>query len=212
MSQSVPSSSSPQPAQVSNHYDDEIDLFELFQSLWEQKVLILSLSVLLPVMAFIYVTHIDRKPNTFNGSLLIELASFQFINQSDQAIQFIESADNLAQVSSRLSSVTATVPRGTLGLINLEVTDLDPNSAKQNLEKSLADIKARHEQKLANLQNIQIINPTSQIGDIVINEKSGLEKRNLVVAVAFVLGGMLGVFIALIRSAVRKRREQQAVA
>ncbi|WP_159428437.1 hypothetical protein [Thiomicrospira sp. ALE5] len=183
-------------------------MFELFQNLWDQKILILTLAVLLPVIAFVYVTYIDRKPNTFNGSLLIELASFQFVNKSDPAIQFIESADNLAQVSSRLSSVTATVPRGTQGLINLGLTDLDPNSAKQRLEKIFADVKARHEQKLANLQNIQIISPTSQIGDIVINEKSGLEKRNLVVAVAFVLGGMLGVFIALIRSAVRKRREQ----
>lgn len=49
------SSNNPAPNQPhSAVYDDEIDLFELFQSLWQEKVLIVLISAVVTVLALIY--------------------------------------------------------------------------------------------------------------------------------------------------------------
>ena len=54
---------------------------------------------------------------------------------------------------------------------------------------------------------LPLLPETKQMGDIQITFNLWFRKRNLITAVALVPGGMLGVFIALIHSAVRKRRQ-----
>jgi LPS O-antigen subunit length determinant protein (WzzB/FepE family) len=200
--------SSPQNTPNRPEYDDEIDLFELFQNLWDQKWLILVLSLLFPVLAFVYVTYIDRKPDLHKASVLMEIASIQIQTAAEnRTISFLDRSDDLIQIIERTAGVSATKPRGTNGLLILEKTHRDKAQATASIEKAIELIQARHQNMLANLSNVQLITPTAQMGQTRVNHISGLEKRNLIVAVALVLGGMLGVFIALIRSAVRKRRQ-----
>lgn len=189
-------------------YDDEIDLFELFQTLWDQKWLIAVLALIFPALAFVYVSYIDRKPDMFKASALLEVASIQIQTTADNnSIRFIDQTDDLIQIIERTGGVTASKPRETHGVLIIEKTHQDQAQATASIEQAIELIQARHQNMLANLSNVQLITPTAQMGQTRVDHISGLEKRNLIVAVALVLGGMLGVFIALIRSAVRKRRQ-----
>lgn len=188
-------------------YDDEIDLFELFQTLWDQKFLILLLTLLFPLIAFIYVTFFDKKPDVFEGKLLIEIASFQPVNATSEPIRYIDNPHDLISIITTQTNVSASLPKSSAGVLLLTMTDLTADHVSNDLGQALEKIKKRHQTKLSNMLDIQVITQTSAVGEIQIHQVSGLEKRNLILAVALVLGGMLGVFIALIRSAVRKRRQ-----
>lgn len=192
-------------------YDDEIDLFELFQTLWQQKWLILSTTLIAPVLAYVFTVLMPYKSDYYQGSVTIELATIQVNSEaSSQVVQVIEPLNDLAQLVPSLTSVSATAPRGASKVLELTTSGATKDQVNDKLNKAIAIIEQRHQAMLENLKDVQVVNRTEQVGQVSVVLKSPKDKLKLILAVALVLGGMLGVFIALIRSAIKKRKAQAA--
>lgn len=71
--------------------EDEIDLRELFKTLWKYKIFILVFTFIVTILSIIYVTF---KAPIYQATALIELGSYK--TESDQDI-IIDNADNLSK-------------------------------------------------------------------------------------------------------------------
>lgn len=56
--------------------DDEIDIFNLLEILWEQKVIIILFSVLFMFSGYGYTVLEGRKPIVYQGKILIETGAY----------------------------------------------------------------------------------------------------------------------------------------
>ena len=98
---------------------DEIDLFELFQTLWQQKWLIISAILIAPLVAYFFTVVMPYKADYYQGSAVIEVATIQVQSETKNyptpayPTQVIEPTDDLVQLVSKLSSVSASIPKGT---------------------------------------------------------------------------------------------------
>ncbi|WP_053105936.1 GNVR domain-containing protein [Thiopseudomonas alkaliphila] len=103
--------------------------------------------------------------------------------------------------------------------INKELKLLENNRkvesllARENDELFLADLAAIHAE-LAKLKSIEINWDNVKLArfdQLAVTPRSAIKpKKSLIVAMGALLGGMLGVFIALIKAAIRKRKLQLA--
>lgn len=194
-----------QNQQSINYQDDEIDLFELFQTLWQQKWLILATTLIAPLLAFVFTVSQPVKPDTFQGKALIEIGSY--VSQ-DGVLQIIERTQDLAVIISQQLKVQANVPKTSVKLLEIQTSSIDQEKSAEKLQEAIDFVLHRHEKFTSNQLKQNVIQPTQVVGQASVDRVSPKDKLKLILAVAFVLGGMLGVFIALIRNAIQKRRQQ----
>lgn len=224
---SMPNQPSSQPG-----YSGEIDLFDLFQSLWKEKILIVLVTAVFTVLAVIYALTatpqysiaMTLKPASL--SLYGEfVAGIQGEQQKNIALGQETAEEVLGQLKNNLDlnahkvsylkeahilsiSVTAKTPQ----LVTLQLTTLQPGSAAQTL-KSYVDAVSVITLKELNSFVQGLGNPTAITQEMLYTIDSMPSqaslvkpKKSLIVALGIVLGGMLGVFAALIRSMIRKRK------
>ena len=224
---SMPNQPSSQPG-----YSGEIDLFDLFQSLWKEKILIVLVTAVFTALAVIYALTatpqysiaMTLKPASL--SLYGEfVAGIQGEQQKSIALGQKTAEEVLGQLKNNLDlnahkvsylkeahilsiSVTAKTPQ----LVTLQLTTLQPGSAAQTL-KSYVDAVSVITLKELNSFVQGLGNPTAITQEMLYTIDSMPSqaslvkpKKSLIVALGIVLGGMLGVFAALIRSAIRKRK------
>ena len=224
---SMPNQPSSQPG-----YSGEIDLFDLFQSLWKEKILIVLVTAVFTVLAVIYALTatpqysiaMTLKPASL--SLYGEfVAGIQGEQQKSIALGQKTAEEVLGQLKNNLDlnahkvsylkeahilsiSVTAKTPQ----LVTLQLTTLQPGSAAQTL-KSYVDAVSVITLKELNSFVQGLGNPTAITQEMLYTIDSMPSqaslvkpKKSLIVALGIVLGGMLGVFAALIRSMIRKRK------
>lgn len=194
-----------QNQQSINYQDDEIDLFELFQTLWQQKWLILATTLIAPLLAFVFTVSQPVKPDTFQGKALIEIGSY--VSQ-DGVLQIIERTQDLAVIISQQLKVQANVPKTSVKLLEIQTSSIDQEKSAEKLQEAIDFVLHRHEKFTSNQLKENVIQPTQLVGQASFDRVSPKDKLKLILAVAFVLGGMLGVFMALIRNAIQKRRQQ----
>ena len=218
---SMPNQPSSQPG-----YSGEIDLFDLFQSLWKEKILIVLVTAVFTALAVIYALTatpqysiaMTLKPASL--SLYGEfVAGIQGEQQKSIALGQKAAEEVLGQLKNNLDlnahkvnylkeahilsvSVTANTPR----LVTLQLTTLQPGSAAQTL-KSYVDAVSVITLKELNSFVQGLGNPTAITQEMLYTIDSMPSqaslvkpKKSLIVALGIVLGGMLGVFAALIRS------------
>ena len=224
---SMPNQPSSQPG-----YSGEIDLFDLFQSLWKEKILIVLVTAVFTALAVIYALTatpqysiaMTLKPASL--SLYGEfVAGIQGEQQKSIALGQETAEEVLGQLKNNLDlnahkvsylkeahilsiSVTAKTPQ----LVTLQLTTLQPGSAAQTL-KSYVDAVSVITLKELNSFVQGLGNPTAITQEMLYTIDSMPSqaslvkpKKSLIVALGIVLGGMLGVFAALIRSMIRKRK------
>ncbi|AHF02237.1 hypothetical protein THIAE_04445 [Thiomicrospira aerophila AL3] len=191
-------------------YDDEIDLFELFETLWAQKWLIAAVTALTGVFAFLFVLFAPSKADSYQGEVLLEVATVQMLSGQSAEVVTVEELADLHAIIPKIAGVSSSVNRGDSKVVTLSFGHHSKENVESRLIGAVEIIQARHELLLSRMQNIALIQPTTQVGEIslalVSPKQNRLDKLNLILAVGLVLGLMLGVFIALIRSAIQKRR------
>ncbi|WP_029935184.1 Wzz/FepE/Etk N-terminal domain-containing protein [Thiomicrospira pelophila] len=196
-----------QNQQPMNYQDDEIDLFELFQTLWQQKWLILATTLIAPILAFVFTVSQPVKPDTFQGKALIEIGAYA---SHDGVIHTIERPEDLSLIISKQFNAETNVPRTSVKVLEIETSSIDKESSADKLQEAIDFVLQRHEKFTSSKLKENVIQPTQVVGQASVERVSPKDKLKLILAVAFVLGCMLGVFIALIRSAIRKRKLQTA--
>ncbi len=235
--------------QPASSYDDEIDLFELAQDIWREKVLVIAVTglislatlgyVLMVPSVYTYSNQASLKPASLHGygslaaamqadgkqglQVANELANSNFallqknLASSSGQNSFAQQNDLAKDISARVSIPKEAVLRdGTVSSFDLIVT----SSKKQELDVAL-------NQYLEFVAELTVQELNSFLAGLGVGQQVSADmlynldkpagansvqvkpKKKLIMAVGLVLGAMLGVFAALLRSAIRKRQLQQ---
>jgi LPS O-antigen subunit length determinant protein (WzzB/FepE family) len=205
-----------QETQVPNYNDDEIDLFELFETLWREK---------LAIIAFVLMSSILGAGYTVTAKKVYEVKSTYTQNS-----QF----DTALNLSSYLQDWTVN-KNNSYSLMTSSPLDLEfYNSALEKaLDSYTSDVLQSAKLSLHVMENMPIhMQSTESVAleyyeatkAISAIEVDGLKlgvfssvsiektkpKAALILALSVVLGGMLGVVFVLIRQAVRNRKVKTA--
>lgn len=221
---------------MSNYDADEIDLFELLQMLWQEKILIiLTILIFTCVAAFYaftaqpqYSVSMTLKPGPLSlyGELVAGMDSKEqksiALGRSTAEQVLAELNNNLALRTNQASHLN---DESTLGFkvtsqgrqqITLELSILQPEGAATKLQNYLEAVSKITVKELNSfvhgLGNTNAITKKMLYTVDASSSQASLvkPKKSLIIAVGFVMGGMLGVFAVLIRSMIRKRKNANA--
>ena len=175
--------------------EDEIDLRELFLTLWKKKFFIFGFTLLITMASILYVNF---KPYTpiYKGKLLVEIG--EVFNKNNDS-KLIDYSENLVKIieAKYPSSIKANIPKRAAKEFNnfIELISENQNKAtiQSDLEIAYNFILQRHQEK-TKFYNKFI--RTKKIGEITIsNHPINKPKKKLIVAVAFVTGFILSIFL-----------------
>lgn len=184
--------------------EDEIDLRELFRTIWEKKIFILLFTSIVTLISIIYVSI---KTPTYEVKALIEIGSYKSENINSQGVSLVQTlnldeANNLSKILSTIfidirkntqdkefDVVNISVPKGMKNFIEVSVEAKSNDLAVKGLnevvdyvktehKKILNDVKEKNELELKNIEfNISNIENDKIIN---INKKIDLFNQSIV--------------------------------
>jgi len=224
-----------------NACNDEIDLFELFQKLYEQRWIILGITALTTVLAILVSIFM---PKAYKAEAMVEVKNIS-IPEIQEGIKVYKD-DALKDI---LKKVNVSPVRNSQNLAKIEVEGASPELAKENLEKvidlinkklflqKIEEIKKNYNIRLSSIDQTiheitlgnktfydpskyaDLITEKGQIlrwlqnpefivlsTDIVTSSKPVRPKPLLYTLIGFITGIFLGIFVAIVREAIRSRR------
>lgn len=196
------------PTTDCNPQDDEIDLFELFETLWVHKVFIGLVTLVFALAGLAYATYKPVKPDTYTAKAVLEVGSYVI---STGEIVTLEPGGDLVQVISQTTGVKAQLLRGSGSLVELEATHLQPEAANQSLIEAVDFIVKRHQAVVQQIGQDRLIRPTAMMGTIK-NQKQSLSDKTVAI---LVISTLLGLIVASMTILLRKsyiQRKQRAEA
>ena len=102
------------------YQEDEIDLKELFKILWAKKILIISLTFAITLLAGIYAFN---KTPIYQATALIEIGSYKFHNTvfiNNNKIQIDNAFDLSIKLNTLFPNINSSSPKKTNSFINLK--------------------------------------------------------------------------------------------
>ena len=169
--------------------EDEIDLRELFKTIWEKKLFVILFTSIVTLVAIIYVLVKNPIP-IYQGKAFLEIGKIQS-QTFGQAL--FDNPTDLAQILNIEYKVEASIPKATISL--LEITSKNENKEKiqNNIKEAVTFIINKHTEKAKFYENVIM---TKQIGNIVIDDNPiNKPKKLLIVVVSFVSGFILSIFL-----------------
>ena len=178
--------------------EDEIDLRELFLTLWKKKVFIVLLTFIVTVSSILYVNFKPDEP-VYQGKLLVEIG--EVFNKNNDS-KLIDYPGNLVKIiEENLSGLISSIPRNTNNLIELSVRSKNKSDIKDTLTSAYDFIVNRHNEKTKLYEKFT---HTKKVGDINIgNEPINKPKKKLIIAVSFVTGFILSIFLVFFMEFIR---------
>lgn len=236
-----------QPSDVSQQRADEIDLFELAQQLWREKILIalITLAVSVVAGAYAFITPpkfasqiiLSSAPIGLYGELMARMQDQKTMLRTEIspiALGRKLSSDAFGLLGSNLESmrnrqrfilgtperqgvsVSITQDRKNPEMLTLSATGPDAVAVQEFLNQYLAFVAERTRAELNTYFNLSL--NTDQLITVemlysleqpaVVNSKPVKPRVLLILALGFVLGGMLGVFVALVRGVFKKQKQR----
>jgi uncharacterized protein involved in exopolysaccharide biosynthesis len=224
-----------------NVCNDEIDLFELFQKLYEQRWTILGITALTTVLAILVSIFM---PKAYKAKAMVEVKNIS-ISEIQDGIK-IYKGNALKDI---LKKVKVSPVRNSQNLAKIEVDGASPKLAKENLEKvieiinkklflqKIEEINKNYNIRLSSIDqtiheitsgNKTIYDP-SKYADLITEKGQILKwlqnpefvvlsteiqtssepvrpKPLLYTLIGFITGIFLGIFVALVREAIKSRR------
>ena len=140
--------------------EDEIDLRELFLTLWKKKVFIVLLTFIVTVSSILYVNFKPYEP-VYQGKLLVEIG--EVFNKNNDS-KLIDYPGNLVKIiEENLSGLISSIPRNTNNLIELSVSSKNKSDIKDTLTSAYDFIVNRHNEKTKLYEKFT---HTKKVGDI----------------------------------------------
>ena len=182
--------------------EDEIDLRELFKTIWEKKLFVILFTSIVTLVAIIYVLVKNPIP-IYQGKAFLEIGKIQ---SQTFGQSLFDNPTDLAQILSIEYKVEASIPKATISL--LEITSKNENKEKiqNNIKDAVAFIINKHIEKAKVYENAIM---TKQIGNIVIDDNPiNKPKKLLIVVVSFVSGFILSIFLIFFMQFVSSIRKE----
>jgi len=169
--------------------EDEIDLKELFRTVWVKRKFIFSFTFFVSLISIIYVLFKNPIP-LYEGNVLVEIGEIQSENFSSQPF---DNPNNLSEILKIELGLKSFLPKGTNQLLIIISKNRDKDVINKDLKKAVEFIIERHKEKASFYKNFIM---TKQIGDINISNKS-INKMNkkLIVIISFFTSFILSIFI-----------------
>lgn len=189
--------------QNKEYSEDEIDLRELFQTIWNSKKFIVIFTFLITLLAIIYVSVKNPTP-IYQGKVFVEIG---IVQNKERGEVLFDSSSNLGAIVNVKFNVTTKIPTGTSNLLEINLDNTNKETIKNDLQKSVEFILNRHKEKAKFYENIIM---TEQIGDIVINNiPINTPKKSLIVIVSFVTGFILSIFLVFFMQFIKSMRKEE---
>ena len=183
--------------------EDEIDLRELFKTIWEKKTFIFLFTSVITTISIIYVYFKNPIP-IYQGKTYVEIGQIQ--SQTFGQIN-IDSAGDLAGILNLEFKVNANIFKGTTKILEISLTNEDRDLIKQNLQESVEFIINKHNEKAKFYENVIM---TKQVGDIEIDKNPiNMPMKKLTVVVSFVSGIILSIFIVFFMQFINSIRKEE---
>ncbi|WP_151943337.1 Wzz/FepE/Etk N-terminal domain-containing protein [Aliarcobacter butzleri] len=169
--------------------DDEIDLKELFKTLWKYKIFILVFTSMITFIALIYVLLKNPIP-IYQGKIYLEIGQIQNKNFVPVGI---EKVSDLAYILNLEFKVNSNIPKNTFNLMEITFDNIDKNIINETLVKVKDFVLKKHKEQTSFYESVIM---TKQIGNIIIsNEAINKPKKTIIVIVAFLTGFILSIFL-----------------
>ena len=169
--------------------EDEIDLRELFKTIWDKRFFIIIFTFIITLISFIYVLLKNPTP-VYEGNLSVQIGEIQSENFGNR---IIETPQNLSYILGIEFKVNSTIAAGTTSILEIKYSNEDKARIKTILEDVKNFIITKHENDTLFYKN-KIM--TKQIGDIKISEEAiNKPKTALILTVAFITGFILSIFL-----------------
>lgn len=169
--------------------EDEIDLRELFKTIWDKRFFIIIFTFIITLISFIYVLLKNPTP-VYEGILSVQIGEIQSENFGNE---IIETPQNLSYILEIEFKVNPNIVKGTTSILEIKYSNEDKARIRTILEDVKNFIITKHENDTSFYKN-KIM--TKQIGDIKISEEAiNKPKTDLIVTVAFITGFILSIFL-----------------
>ena len=184
--------------------EDEIDLRELFKTIWEKKIFILLFTSIVTIISIVYVFLKNPTP-VYQGRTYIEIGQVQ--SQTFGA-DYLDSSVNLSEILKLELKIATNIPKGTQNLLEISSNNQNKEEIKKSLEKAVEFVINRHKEKAKFYQNVIM---TKQIGDIQIdNNPINKPKKSLIIVVSFLSGFILSIFIVFFMQFINSIRKENS--
>ncbi|WP_428024977.1 Wzz/FepE/Etk N-terminal domain-containing protein [Arcobacter sp.] len=173
-------------------YEDEIDLRELFKTIWHRKYFIVSFTMIITIFAGFYAFFKNPEP-IYEGKVLFEIGE---LHSESFGTMYLDNPNNLSEIIKVKLNIDSTLPSKTNDLIELSVKSIDKDNIRKELETAIDFIINRHKEKVKFYKNYIM---SKQIGKIKIDDNPiNKPKKKLIVSVAFITGFILSIFLVLL--------------
>jgi uncharacterized protein involved in exopolysaccharide biosynthesis len=186
------------------YIEEEIDLRDLFKTIWNKKVFILVFTFLVTLISVVYVYFKNPVP-IYQGKAYIEIGEIQSQNFEPS---LLDTTDNLAEVLSlELKVDAAKSSKKSTNLLEITSNDKDKQIIENNLKLAVEFVLNRHKEKAKFYENVIM---SKQIGDITISDQAiNKPKKTLIVVVSFVTGFILSIFLVFFMQFVNGIRKEK---
>lgn len=181
--------------------EDEIDLKELFKTLWSYKKVIILFTSLVTILSIVYVMTLNPKP-IYKGSLLIEIGSYK---TTENVFINIDNTNNLKAILEKKFSVNIFIPKRTNSLVEIIVKSSNKNKIEEVINQTYNFISERHIEKFKTYEKYI---PTKKVSEI---NMSNQPINKLIVVVAFVTGFILSIFLVFFIEFIKGIKKEEKV-
>jgi len=185
-----------------NYYqEDEIDLKELFKILWSKKILIISLTSVITLLAGIYAFN---KTPIYEATALVEIGNYKLHNNNNNNNNNKAILDSTADLSKKLNLLfidmlknekdrkveisSISVPKKSSNFIEIKAEAISNEIASREILRVVDYIKNKHQKILNDVKNrreLEIKNINTKIDNIkskeikLLSEKIDIQQANL---------------------------------
>ena len=192
--------------------EDEIDLRELFKTIWDKRFFIIIFTFIITLISFIYVLLKNPTP-VYEGKIYFEMGEMKGETYGSKLIENTNDLASLINITfnenssfSKEENPNALLKKGTTKILEITYFGENKDNIKNKLEKIKEFIMVRH-QKLSNFYDIAV--QTEQIGDIKISEEAiNKPKTALILTVAFITGFILSIFLVFFIQFIQSIRKE----
>jgi len=183
------------------YQEDEIDLKELFKVLWAKKILIISLTFIITLLAGIYAFN---KTPIYEATALVEIGNYKLHNNNNNNNNNKAILDSTADLSKKLNTLfidmfknekdrnyeisSISVPKKSNNFIEIKAEAISNKIASREILKVVDYIKNKHQKILSDVKNrreLEIKNINTKIDNIknkeikLLSEKIDIQQANL---------------------------------
>lgn len=188
---------------ITKTQENEIDLKELFKTLWDKRIFILSFTLIITILSIVYVLLKNPIP-LYKGKVMIEIGEGKNINTN---IEYLDNVNNLNNIVTKKFKVRIHIPSKTTNIVVISSFDENKENIKNNINNAFNFILNRHKEKIKFYEKYIM---TKKISDIEIsNTPVNIPKKKLIVIVTFVTGFILSIFLVFFMNFIKSFKEEK---